>query len=53
MRTPGYDEELAIGFLFTENIIDTTTQIEKIEKKGENKICVFITGNFQLNISRF
>jgi FdhD protein len=50
MRTPGYDEELAIGFLFTENIIDTTTQIEKIEKKGENKICVFITGNFQLNI---
>jgi FdhD protein len=52
MRTPGNDVELAIGFLFTENIITTNTHIDKIEVKGENKICVFIAGTFKLQIQQ-
>lgn len=30
MRTPGYDEELAAGFLFTEGLIQEAGQIERI-----------------------
>lgn len=32
MRTPGHDEDLAIGFLFTENLIPSFEQVESIQR---------------------
>jgi FdhD protein len=44
MRTPGEDEELAAGFLFTEGILHTPDQIEAIEARGVDA-CGQPTGN--------
>lgn len=42
MRTPLNDEDLAIGFLFTEGVICSYSEIGKIDAQ-ENKINVFLT----------
>jgi len=40
MRTPGNDEELAIGFLFTEGIIQSGRQLKNIRLIDENNVLV-------------
>lgn len=48
MRTPGNDEELAAGFLCTEGIITSNTQLISIiaAASGENTVLVILKGDF-------
>ncbi len=43
MRTPGNDEELAVGFLFTEGLLSGLDAIQTV-KPGENSISITLKG---------
>jgi FdhD protein len=52
MRTPGNDEELAAGFLFTENILESAGQILGITASDNNVVTVSIKDDAEVDLSR-
>ena len=60
MRTPGHDDDLVRGFLYNEQIIQSTDEIDKIESFGDkvgqyniqNKIQITLNNSKNINISK-
>ncbi|WP_205761019.1 formate dehydrogenase accessory sulfurtransferase FdhD [Luteolibacter luteus] len=53
MRTPGHDEELALGFLLTEGVILSAAQIRRIDTGSkENHALVFLADGVEVDFSR-
>lgn len=56
MRTPGHDDELAAGYLFTEGLIRSHADVQAIQKNARNRngnsLDVFLAANVKLDLAR-
>jgi FdhD protein len=52
MRTPGNDEELAVGFLFSEGILRDRGQVSEVAITGDNQVNVSLADAAGLDLAR-
>lgn len=56
MRTPGHDEELAVGFLVSEGLLKNKKDVAKIEphprNENQNVINVFLSADISVNLQQ-
>ena len=52
MRTPGDDEELALGFLFTEGLLKNYTEVKAVKYLGENVVKVYLNEGVTIDLQK-